>query len=161
MPSRSAKPRPDLTPAGHLEEAKLHQILGYQLAQASIATNGVFMELVGEVLELRPVEYTILTLINENPDGSSARLAQALGVTAPNISMWIDRLEKRGLVHRQPSTTDKRAQHLRVTAKGAQLAGKATKQLLDGERAALPALTEGERAILIELLHKIACSRNR
>lgn len=159
MPHRRSPERTDVTPAGGLDEAKLHELLGYQLAQAAIATSGVFTRLVGDIYELRPVEYTILALVKENPDGSASRLAKALGVTAPNITMWIDRLEKRGLVQRHASTTDRRAQQLRVTAKGGQLADKATRQLLAGERAEIEGLTVGERAILIELLHKVACSR--
>lgn len=149
----------DSTPAGRLAEARLHQILGYQLAQASIATTGVFMNLVGKPFDLRPVEYTILTLINENPGGSSIRLAKALAVTAPNITVWVDRLEKRGLVERLPNTTDKRSQRLQTTASGAALAEQVTQRLLQGERQEFDNLTDGERMILIELLHKVACKR--
>jgi DNA-binding MarR family transcriptional regulator len=158
MPNKRA-PRTQATPAGHLIEAKLHHVLGYQLAQASISTASVFMQLVGEPFGLRPVEFTVLSLINENPGSSLARLAQALAVTAPNITMWIDRLEERGLVQRERSETDRRAQHLDVTATGRQLVAKATQQLHDGERDLLAHLSEGERIILIELLHKVACSR--
>jgi DNA-binding MarR family transcriptional regulator len=151
--------RPDATPAGRLVEARLHHVLGYQLAQATISTTVVYMKEVGEPFELRPVEYTILSLINENPDGSSAQLAQALAVTAPNITMWIDKLEGRGLVQRTRNETDKRAQHLRLTPKGATLVAQATEKLLVGEHEALSHLSDGERTILIELLHKVA--RNR
>jgi DNA-binding MarR family transcriptional regulator len=149
----------EATPAGRLAEARLHHVMGYQLAQATIATMVVYTRQVGEPFDLRPVEYTILSLINENPDGSAAQLAQALAVTAPNITMWIDKLEGRGFVQRQRSETDKRAQHLRLTAKGADLVVQATQRLLDGEREALAHLSPGERTILIELLHKVACSR--
>src|SRR5437868_831833 len=158
MPNKKLVP-PGATPEGRLVEARLHHVLGYQLAQATIATTVVFMKEIGEPFELRPVEYTILSLINENPDGSSAQLAQALAVTAPNITMWIDKLEGRGLVQRQRSETDKRAQHLRLTEKGAQLVAGATERLLAGEREAFAHLSEGERTILIELLHKVARSR--
>ena len=158
MPQKKPTP-PDATPAGRLVEARLHHVLGYQLAQATIATTLVYMNEVGEPFELRPVEYTILSLINENPDGSSAQLAQALAVTAPNITMWIDKLEGRGLVQRTRNETDKRAQHLRLTPKGATLVVQATEKLLAGEREALSHLSDGERTILIELLHKVA--RNR
>ena len=159
MPAtRSSRPAA-ATPAGQLSEAKLHQILGYQMAQATITTTAVFMKLVGDPLDLRPVEYTILTLINENPGGSPARLSKALGVTPPNITVWIDKLETRGLVARERNITDRRAQHLHTTAKGADLASKATQQLLKGEREALAGLSEGERTILVELLHKVACAR--
>src|SRR2546428_14046775 len=94
---RSKAPsRTDATPAGHLVEAQLHRVLGYQLAQAAIATTAVYTQAVGEPFGLRPVEFTILSLIDQNPGGSPAQLAKALAVTAPNITMWVDRLEAQG-----------------------------------------------------------------
>src|SRR5437868_7673461 len=46
---RSKAPtRTDATPAGRLVEAQLHRVLGYQLAQATIATTAVYMQSVGE-----------------------------------------------------------------------------------------------------------------
>lgn len=149
----------DATPSGRLSEASLHLVLGYQLAQATIVTDAVFAERVGVPVELRPVEYTVLALVHENPDVSATRLAKALAVSAPNIAAWIDRLEKRGLVQRSPHATDRRAQHLRATPAGAQLAGRATRAVLEGEEVALGTLSKGERMMLIELLHKVAGRR--
>jgi DNA-binding MarR family transcriptional regulator len=109
-------------------------------------------------LQLRPVEYTVLTLIDENPGGSLARLARALSVKAPNITVMVDRLEERGLVRRMHSAEDRRAQLLHTTRKGAELARQATQSIVTAERLALP-LTAGEHAMLGELLHKVACAR--
>jgi DNA-binding MarR family transcriptional regulator len=159
MPNRRS-PRPDVTPAGRLDEARLHHVLGYQMAQATIVTNTVFMAHAGEPFGLRPVEYTLLTLIVENPGGSLARLARALAVTAPNITMWIDKLEARGLVRRQQSPTDRRAQLLQATPEGEALARQATQSILEAERAALTTLSPAEHAMLVELLHKVACARS-
>jgi len=157
---RSKAPtRTDATPAGHLVEAQLHRVLGYQLAQATIATTAVYMQSVGEPFGLRPVEFTILALIEQNPGGSPAQLAKALAVTAPNITMWMDKLEAQGWVVRRRSETDKRAQHLGLTPRGAALVAKAMEQLLAGEQKAFAGLSEGERTILVELLHKVACNR--
>jgi DNA-binding MarR family transcriptional regulator len=150
--------RPDLTPAGQLEEAHLQRVLGYQLAQAAIVTDAIYAGKVGEPFGLRPVEYTVLTLIAENPGGSLARLARALAVTAPNITTMVDRLEARGLVARQQSDSDRRAQVLHTTAKGASLVRKATQLIIEAEKAAL-GLSPGEHAMLVELLHKVACVR--
>ncbi len=149
------------TPYGRLAEAGLHGILGYQLAQAAITTTRVFGERVGQPAELRPVEFTILTLVHENPGVSARQLADALAVTPPNITMWIDKLERRGLIERERSTTDRRAQHIRTTAPGAALARQAVERVLEGEAATLAALSPAERAMLIELLHKVACCRKR
>lgn len=151
-------PAPALTPAGRLEEARLQMVLGYQLAQATIVTSAIFSNEVGEPLELRPVEYTVLTLIAENPGGSPAQLARALAVTPPNITAIVDRLVARGLVQRKASDEDRRAQILTVARGGAELVRKATERIVSAERAAL-ALTAGEQAILAELLHKVACAR--
>ena len=151
--------RPDVTPAGQLAEAKLHVVLGYQLAQAAIVTNGVFIRHAGKPFGLSPVEYTVLTLIAENPGGSQARLARALAVTAPHITAIVDRLEARGWIARSRSVDDRRSQALQATRQGEELARKATQGIVEAERAALSTLSAGEQMILVELLHKVACAR--
>jgi DNA-binding MarR family transcriptional regulator len=143
-----------------LEEEKLHQIVGYQLAQATIVTSGVFDTQVGTPLKLRPVEYTILMLVKENADVSPAQLSKALAVTRPNISVWIDKLEARGLVKRSQNNSDRRGQLLRTTEKGSALAIKATRLLIHGERKAFTTLTVVEQLMLTELVHKLACARH-
>lgn len=153
-------PRLDLTPAGRMEEARLQKVLGYQLAQAILVTDAIFFEQVGTPFQLRPVEYTVLTLIAENPGGSLVRLARALSVTPPNITAIVDRLEGKGLIARAPSDQDRRAHVLHVTTKGAELVRKATQRIVAAESEALP-LTAGEQAILAELLHKVALARAR
>lgn len=148
-----------LTPAGKLEEARLQKVLGYQLAQATIVTDAIFRDQVGGPMDLRPVEYTVLTLVAENPGGSLVRLARALSVTAPNITAFVDRLEAKGLVARTASTQDRRAQVLHATRKGMDIVRDATQKLVGMEQQVL-ALTPGEQAILSELLHKVACARD-
>jgi DNA-binding MarR family transcriptional regulator len=148
-----------VTPAGALDEARLHQILGYQLAQAATVTYAVFENVVGVPLDLRPVEYTILTLVSENPGVSPVQLSKALAVTKANITTWIDKLEQRGLAKREQNTSDRRGQHLRTTERGTALAKKATRLLVEGERQAFSTLTPVEQMMLTELLHKLGRAR--
>lgn len=149
------------TPLARLTEAGIHAIVGYQLAQAAILTNQVFDERVGRRGGLRRVEFTILALVRGNPDVTARQLARALDVTPPNIATWIDRLESRGLVNRTRSDSDARVQHIRVTRAGAALVDSSVQQLLEGEQAALASLSAAERAMLVELLHKVALARRR
>ena len=135
--------------------AGVESVIGYLLAQAAVTAGVVFEREVGAPLQLRPVEYTILSLLREQPGLSSARLAQLLAVTAPNITAWVDRLAKRGWVERKPSATDRRERELHATAEGAALAEQATRRLVAAERQAFTQLTSGERAILAELLQKL------
>ena len=160
-PATPAPPRQPAaaTPAGGLAENPLQRLLGYQMAQATIVTQAVFERGVGGPLGLRPVEYTVLVLVTENPGVSPAQLSRALVVTRPNMTLWIDKLEARGLVKREKNAVDRRGQHLHATRQGAALAVKATQTLLDAERSACAALSDGERLMLAELLHKLACAR--
>lgn len=161
MPERHKLPPEAETPAGHLAALGLKNVLGYQLAQAAVVCDAVFMREVGGPHALRPVEYTLLQLILENAGCSSVRLAKALAVTKPNITLWVERLVARELVRRTPSASDKRSHELRLTKAGALLVGRATKSLEAGESAALAHLSTGERAILAELLQKLSRSAVR
>jgi DNA-binding MarR family transcriptional regulator len=161
MPRRPTEADDDRTPVARLTEAGLHGVIGYQLAQASIVTTQVFDSAVGTKSRLRPVEYTMLALIHANPDVTARQLARGLAVTPPNIAVWIERLQSRGLVLRSRSETDARLQHIRVSAAGAKLVREATKRLQEGEAAMLAALSAAERAMLVELLHKAALTRKR
>ena len=71
-------------------------------------------------------------LVNENPGSTAARLARALAVSAPNITMWLDKLRRRGLMRREASETDRRSQHLYLTDKGRKLAEEATRRVIQG-----------------------------
>lgn len=157
MPTKKSV-RPDMTPAGRLEEAGLHQVLGYQLKQAAIVTDAIYQRHVGQPFGLRPVEYTVLTLIDENPGGSLVRIARALAVTPPNISTMVERLEAQGWIVRTQSNEDRRTQVLHTTAKGASMTRKATQLILEAEKGAV-GLTAAEQAMLVELLHKVARAR--
>jgi DNA-binding MarR family transcriptional regulator len=150
----------ELTPAGRLAVERLHDVIGYQIAQASIVTLSVYQRAAGDALELRPVEYTMLVLVQENPGSTAARLARALAVSAPNITMWLDKLQRRGLMRREASETDRRSQHLYLTDKGRKLAEEATRRVIEAEHHAFAHLSNGERAILVELLRKLALKRS-
>lgn len=144
------------TPVGRLDEGGLAQVLGYQLAQASIVAGAVFDAEVSKAYGLRPVEYTVLALVNRNPGLTAARLARALAVTPPNLTTWIERLSRRGLVERQTHHSDRRAMHIHATSEGAALVAQATERIFQGEARALAKLSLAERMMLLELLHKVA-----
>ena len=155
------KPAIDLTPLGELQEGGIHEVLGYQLAQASIVTTEAFVRTVGKPLDLRPVEFTILQLVRDNAPVTATKLAKSLAVTTPGITIWLDRLERRGLLVRERSDTDRRTQNLGLTSQGTTLVASALAQLLRADRELLKDLSEGERRMLLELLQKFARTRGR
>lgn len=149
------------TPTGGLSEGRMHHLLGYQLAQATILTTDVFLRAAGQPRDLKPVEFTILQLVDQNQGVTGTKLARALAISTPAVTIWLDRLSERGLIERERSNTDRRAQHLMVTRKGHALVTSALQELLDAERQLLHAFSEGERHMLLELLQKVARLRKR
>lgn len=142
-----------------IDHGCLGHLLGYQLSLAEIPAKRVFCKQIGEPLGLRPVEFTILILAAFNPGATQKQLAQALAVSAPNMTILIDRLAERCLVARVRSQTDRRAQNIHLTPAGRKLARAAHETSKTMEQDLLRALSDGERALLLELLHKIGRHR--
>ncbi|NML18687.1 MarR family winged helix-turn-helix transcriptional regulator [Azohydromonas caseinilytica] len=139
-----------------IDQSCLQHLLGYQIARADITTRRAFSEHIGKPLELSPVEFSCLVLLAFNPGATPKQLATALAMVAPAVTVLLDRLDKRGLIERVRSDSDRRAQHVTLTPAGTELALKAHAQSLDMEREVVTALSAAERAILVELLQKVA-----
>jgi DNA-binding MarR family transcriptional regulator len=159
--TRDTRSTAELTPQGQLEEGGIHDLLGYQLAQASILTTEAFLRTVGKPLELRKVEFTILQLVQQNSPVTATKVAKALAVTTPGVTIWLDRLEERGLLVRERGDVDRRTQNLSITRKGQTLVAAALERLLQADREILDHLSAGERHLLLELLQKVARLRKR
>lgn len=149
----------DRTPQGALTEGAIQRLLGYQLAQATIVTTRAFEEQVGRPLSLRPVEFTILQLICENPQASPTQLARALDISRPGIKQWLDRLEARQLLTRETRSTDRRSHRLALTRAGRQQLSQSIERLLRADTELLRPLSAGEQLLLLELLRKVARQR--
>ena len=146
----------DPRPAARLDQRAMQRLVGYQLTLAEVASRRVFQRHIGTPFKLRPVEFTILVLLQENQRATPKQLALALSVPPPNVTVLVDRLEQRGLLQRQRSTTDGRAMNLQLTDKGTELARRAQRVSLSMESGLLAPLSAAERAMLGELLHKLA-----
>lgn len=92
-------------------------IIGYALRRAQLSVFQKFLS-VFEELKLRPVEYSVLVLIDDNPGRKQTEIAEALGIKRANFVTLVHSLEERGLVTRIASAADKRANALHLTEEG-------------------------------------------
>lgn len=92
-------------------------IVGYRLRRAQLRVFQKFLA-VFEALKLRPAEYSVLVLIDDNPGRKQTEIAEVLGIKRANFVTLVHGLEERGLVERIPSLEDKRANALHLTAAG-------------------------------------------
>lgn len=140
-----------------LDAALLAHLVGYRLSRAAVPARRVFQRHVGAPLGLRPVEFSLLMLLLANDRASPSQLAWTLDVTPPKMTALIDRLAERGLVRRQRSAADGRAFDVLLTPEGRTLvlrAQRIAQTMEDGWLA--DALSPAERAMLLELLGKLA-----
>jgi DNA-binding MarR family transcriptional regulator len=68
--------------------------------------------------DIRPTQYSVLTVIGANPGLSQMAVAQRLGIERARLVHLLDSLENRRLVKRIRSKTDRRSHALHLTAQG-------------------------------------------
>jgi DNA-binding MarR family transcriptional regulator len=142
-------------PRRELDDAALAHLVGYAASRAALELRKVFARHM-EPFDLRIAEFTILMLAATNGDVNQKQLGDALDISPPNMAVTLDRMVERGWVERVRSTHDRRAQHVVLTAKGRALAERTRRISTTMEEPALAMLSAAERALLIELLRKIA-----
>ncbi len=139
-----------------LKWGRLDEIVGFHLHRAAAASALVFERQVGKPLGLRKVEFSLLMLLLANETLAPKRLARALAVTAPNLTLLLDRLQQRGLLTRVPNPLDGRSQNVVLTPEGCSLAQQAAQASQTMELEMQSRLTRAEHAMLIELLLKLS-----
>ncbi len=144
----------DTDTAPPLDQSVLLGLVGYNCRRAYITIMPLFEKRMAK-FELRPVDFTVLSLLKANPNINQKRLSKAINVSPPNLATLLDRLEQRDLVMRQRNPQDRRSQTLVLTAAGARMCVKAEKTAAELEAKATEALSDAERAQLIALLQKI------
>jgi DNA-binding MarR family transcriptional regulator len=142
------------TAVDQIDTQFLESLVGYNTRRATLVIIGAFMERMAE-FDLRPVDFSVASLIVHNPGITSRQLCTALGLLPPNLVGLLNALEKRGLISRRPHPNDGRAMGLHPTAAGTKLMKQAEKVAFDLEAESSSALTATERKTLIRLLQKV------
>ena len=151
MPTASPSPVPSIH---EVDTQYLESLVGYNARRAALAVIELFLQRMA-VYELRPVEFSVVSLIAHNPGITSRQLCSTLGILPPNLVGMINTLEKRGLITKRPHPRDGRATGLHPTEPGEVLMREAEKTALDLEDKATKQLTAAERKTLIRLLKKV------
>ena len=145
------------TPAAAVEQVDtryLQTLLGYNARRAALSIISVFLERLA-VYDLKPVDFSVMSVIHHNPGVTSRQLCAALSILPPNLVGLIQSLESRGLIERRPHPTDGRAVGLHPTAQGVSLMEKAELTASELEIDASSKLTSSQRQTLVQLLQKI------
>ncbi len=147
-----ARARGDRIALGYLTDH-----VGYVVRRAQLAIFKDFIETM-EPVAIRPAQYSVLIVIDQNPGLTQAELSRALAIKRANLVGMLNELERRKLARRVASPSDRRSHALHLTANGRRMLARFHRRALEHERRATRALDPGERRLLLDLLGRVARS---
>lgn len=147
------KPAPD-TAVEQVDTSYLEGLVGYNARRATLVIVDAFLRNMA-VYGLKPVEFSVLSLIAHNPGITSRQLCSTLNIQPPNLVGMINQLQRREVITRRPHPHDGRAMGLHLTPAGRKLVKQAELTASELEDAATSRLSQAERKTLMQLLKKI------
>jgi DNA-binding MarR family transcriptional regulator len=133
---------------------KLTGYFGYQIRQAQVA---VFRDIALRLKNIRltPGEFSLLTLIHNNPEISQTALVEIYDLDKSTLSHAIGGLVKRGLIDRVRPDHDRRRYALTLTREGVRVLGLATGEIEEQERIMAGVMSKEEHAMFLDMLMRI------
>ena len=104
----------------NIDLGPLPELIGYVLRRAQLV---VFQDFFAAFtpFDIRPAQFSVLTVIERNPGLTQSQVAEALGIKRTNFVGMLDELETRSLAERRQTARDKRSYALYLTAEGSAL----------------------------------------
>jgi DNA-binding MarR family transcriptional regulator len=137
----------------------LPNLIGYALRRAQLAVFRDFLNSFSK-LNIRPIQYGVLTVIERNPGLKQSQVCSALGIKRANFVALLNNLERRGLAKREPTANDQRANALYLTNKGKVLMRKLRTINKVHEDRMTANLSNEKRRHLIQLLNGVILAAN-
>lgn len=132
----------------------LQSLVGYNARRAALAVISTFLERMAPY-GVRPVDFSVLSVIRHNPGVTSRQLCASLGLLPPNLVTLLNQFEKRALIVRRPHPHDGRAVALYLSAQGEAMMAEAEQEAHALERDVTANLTDKQRETLMQLLRKV------
>jgi DNA-binding MarR family transcriptional regulator len=140
---------------GAVKMTPLSGYVGYALRRAQGVIFADFNHTLAE-LSLRPGQFAVLMMIDQNPGASQSDVSAALGIQKANFVATIADLEKRGLVRRRKSESDARTYSLGLTPRGRTLLQRAAELQSLHEARVTEQLGKEGRLQLLGLLDRLS-----
>ncbi|MEZ5649468.1 MAG: MarR family transcriptional regulator [Burkholderiaceae bacterium] len=133
----------------------LSHLVGYAALRVHLVLRECFEQEIGGPLDLRPVEFTLLSRLASHGALTAKALAEVLAVRAPNLTPVLERLSERGLIQRERNRDDRRSVLIRLSPAGRRLQKRAMEVSHTMEREALGGLAPAERERFLQLAWRI------
>jgi DNA-binding MarR family transcriptional regulator len=134
--------------------APLQEVIGYALRRAQGVVYSDLSVALARI-SLRPLQYTLLLMVSENPGTSQSSVCEALGIQKANCVPTMSELERRGLIIRRRSTSDARSYEMHITNKGKRILQRAGEVQSSHEQRLIERIGPEGRDQLLRLLSKL------
>lgn len=124
---------------------------GYAVRRFQIWIFQDFIRTLGAV-DIRPTQYSVMTVIGANPGLSQMAVAKRLGIERARLVHLLDSLEHRDLVSRIRSATDRRSHALHLTARGKTALAQFKRLAAEHERHVAEKIGKANREKLLQIL---------
>ena len=124
---------------------------GYAVRRFQIWIFQDFIRTLGDV-DIRPTQYSVLTVIGANAGLSQMAVAKRLGIERARLVHLLDSLEQRDLVKRVKSSTDRRSHALHLTPPGKTALAKFKRLAAEHERHVEERIGKQNRERLLRIL---------
>jgi len=133
----------------------LEDQVGHLLRRAHQRATQIFLESF-EAAGVTPTQWAALARLGEAGAASQNHLGRLTAMDPATVQGVIQRLEKRGLIDREPDPEDRRRTRLKLSAAGAELVARHSATGARVSAATLAPLDTDEAARFLELLRKLA-----
>ena len=133
--------------------------IGYAITDVSRLMRTVFERRV-RASGLTRAQWLVIARLHRHPGLSQSQIADLLEIEKASAGRLIDRMQAKGWLHRERNPADRRSQLIVLSAEGSTLARRAQTAAKTMEQGLLRRLSRAERAMLIELLAKVADGRD-
>lgn len=149
-----------------MQGQSIHNMAGHLIRRLHQISTSVFQRrMTEEGLNLSPVQFAALDALSRaaapgRPGVDQATLAGMIAYDRATIGSVVDRLERRGLVSRRPSKSDRRAREVQLTEAGTALLRRAWPVVSALQDDILAGLGADERRRFLELAARAAAAGN-
>lgn len=132
---------------------------GYLIRRLQQIAVAIFLE-EAQAHGITPVQYAALQAAQRQPGLDQRTLASSIGFDTSTLGGVIDRLERRGLIERQTSPTDRRVRLLHVTPAGDALLNEVVPLMLAAQQRILAPLAMADRPRFLAMLKTLVEANN-
>lgn len=151
---------PQHAPLYTIDNYRQEESIGFLLHQVKVRLTQAIDERIGD-LDVTAAQWAVLKQIALRDGETATALCKCSGCDTGSMTRMLDRLEEKGLIRRERSTTDRRVVQLHVTEGGADLLPQLVPRVVEALNLALDDFSADELELAKSLLRRMVINLDK